>query len=83
MMWRKHSPEMPGKKPMVGRFLSRSCLSFFEPVIEAVGDLDSLVLGEISGVNTIDDCLSFEAAQFPYRAPDVSAKLFFGLRGDV
>jgi hypothetical protein len=28
-----------------------------EPVIEAVGDLDGLVLGVISGVNTVDDCL--------------------------
>jgi hypothetical protein len=28
-----------------------------EPVIEAVGDFDSLVFGVISRVNTIDDCL--------------------------
>jgi len=28
-----------------------------EPVIEAVGDLDGLVLGVIGGVNTVDDCL--------------------------
>ena len=28
-----------------------------EPVNEAVGDLDGLVLGVNSGVNTVDDCL--------------------------
>jgi hypothetical protein len=36
---------------------SKDVKTALEPIVEAVGNLDGLVLGVIRGVNTVDDCL--------------------------
>ena len=55
-----------GRKPLIAPDVNNASAPAFShalagntnlPVIEAVGDLDGFVLGVISGVNAVDDCL--------------------------
>ncbi len=59
--------------PVVGG--SEDVKTALEPVVEAVRDLDRLMLGVIGGVNTVDDCLRSVdgevAVEFHHRVPGI------------